>query len=213
MTNPYIVVAFDCDGVMFDTTEANKAYYNAVLAAFAKPPLTPEQFAFSHSHTVHESLRYLFDDAATRARADAFRRQMDYQPFINAMQIEPHLRRLLQALQPNCKTAVATNRTDSMPRVMEVFQLAELFDLVVTASDVTHAKPAPDMLIKILNHFKVQPHEMLYIGDSDLDQQAADAAGIPFAAYNNSSLQATFHLQSLADLSTIFQIRHIPTPG
>ena len=31
------VVAFDCDGVMFDTTKANIAYYNQILDHFDRP--------------------------------------------------------------------------------------------------------------------------------------------------------------------------------
>ncbi|MBW1841164.1 MAG: hypothetical protein JRI75_05165, partial [Deltaproteobacteria bacterium] len=46
-----VVVAFDCDGVMFDTTRANMAYYNRILNHFGKPDMTPEQFSFAHMHT------------------------------------------------------------------------------------------------------------------------------------------------------------------
>ncbi len=52
-------VIFDCDGVMFDTTDANAAYYNRILAHFNRPVLTPEQFAYCHMHTVDNALRYL----------------------------------------------------------------------------------------------------------------------------------------------------------
>lgn len=204
MLNSCQVVTFDCDGVMFDTTDANRAYYNAVLAHFGKPALTPEQFAYSHSHTVHESLKMLFDDPEMRSRADIFRRQMDYQPYINAMQMEPHLKPFLNYLQQNgIKTAVATNRTDSMPRVIQVFELAGLFDWVVTASDVARPKPHPDMLLSILEHFNIRPSEMLYIGDSAVDQEAAEAAGVPLAAFNNTSLRAAFHVSCLSDLWNI----------
>ena len=36
-------VVFDCDGVMFDTADANRIYYNRVLANFNKQPLSEEQ--------------------------------------------------------------------------------------------------------------------------------------------------------------------------
>ena len=200
------VITFDCDGVMFDTTEANRAYYNTVLHAFGKPPLTPEQFAFSHSHTVHESLRYLFDDPVMRAEADAFRRRMDYQPFVTAMQIEPELKPLLRQLKHRFKTAVATNRTDSMPRVIQEFELEGLFDLIVTASDVARPKPCPDMLLQVLTQFSITPREMLYVGDSDVDQAAAEAAGVSLAAFNNPTLRAAYHVQGMGELRIILGI-------
>ena len=43
-------VIFDCDGVMFDTTEANMAYYNHILKHFGKPSMTPEQYLYAYAH-------------------------------------------------------------------------------------------------------------------------------------------------------------------
>ena len=57
------VVVFDCDGVMFDTTKANMAYYNQILDHFGRPALTQDQFAYCHSHTADQSIAHLFTDA------------------------------------------------------------------------------------------------------------------------------------------------------
>ena len=32
------LVAFDCDGVLFDSQQANIAFYNTILAHFDRPP-------------------------------------------------------------------------------------------------------------------------------------------------------------------------------
>ena len=89
------VVAFDCDGVLFDTRDANKAYYNRILAEFGKPLLTPEQFNFTHMHTVHEAIAYLFPEKPDYEAAQNFRTKMSYLPFLKDMKIEPHLKNLL----------------------------------------------------------------------------------------------------------------------
>ena len=59
------VVAFDCDGVLFNTEKANKAYYNQVLNQFGLPVMTKEQFVFTQMNTVDQSLAYLFKDITT----------------------------------------------------------------------------------------------------------------------------------------------------
>ena len=105
-----IVVAFDCDGVMFDTEKANMAYYNQILHHFGKPGMTPEQFSYAHMHTVNETIAFLFDDVKGFESAQAYRKQMSYLPFLKDMEIEPHLKSLIQRLRPRYKTAVATNR-------------------------------------------------------------------------------------------------------
>jgi HAD superfamily hydrolase (TIGR01509 family) len=113
------------------------------------------------------------------------------------MRMEPHLRSLLAYLQNRCRTAIATNRTDTMNRVLEEHDLEGCFDLVVSAADVRRPKPHPEQLLTIIGHFKVRPDEVCFIGDSDLDQQAAEAAGVPFIAFGNPALPADAHIDRL----------------
>lgn len=197
------VVAFDCDGVMFDSSEANRAYYNQVLLYIGMPPMTAEQSAFAHMHTVDESLEYLIDDPGKLAEARRYRLQMSYHAFIRHMVIEPHLKALLAKLRPAFKTAIATNRTDTMGRVLEEHELEGQFDLVVTALDVHHPKPHPEQLQVILEHFEITPERMIYIGDSALDAQSAEAAQVPFIAFRNASLPARVHIQSLQQIEAL----------
>ena len=199
-------VVFDCDGVMFDTTEANTAYYNHLLQHFGQPPLTPEQFAYCHMHTVHNALDYLFAGTGRLAEARAYRRRhMSYRDFVPLMTLEPHLKPLLQRLRPHIKTAVGTNRSDTMEDVMTAHGLVQVFDLVVTARDVPAPKPAPDILNRILDEFGLEPAEAIYIGDSSLDEQAAAAAGMPLVAYRNRALQAWRHIDSLAAVPDLLE--------
>jgi D-glycero-D-manno-heptose 1,7-bisphosphate phosphatase len=41
-------------------------------------------------------------------------------------------------------------------------------------------KPAPGLLLQHLAHFGVAPREALFVGDLDIDEEAARRAGIPF---------------------------------
>jgi HAD superfamily hydrolase (TIGR01549 family) len=199
------VIAFDCDGVMFDTIEVNKAYYNHILNRFSQPLMTDAQINFVHMHTVDESMAHLFDEQRL-AEAQAFRKSIDYRPFLKYMQIEPCLKPLLKRLRPHYKTAIATNRTDTMDFVLAAYDLTALFDLVVTAKDVSNPKPHPEPLNKVLQHFNCAPDDAIYIGDSELDQIAALAASIRFIAYNNRSLEADYHITTLDEVKTILAL-------
>lgn len=197
------VVAFDCDGVMFDTRKANRAYYDRMLSRFDLPPMTDEQFFFVQQHTVHRSIGHLFKDEATRAEALKEREVLSYASFIKEMEIEPGLIFLLEKLRPGFHTAVATNRSNTMNAVLTEHSLLSFFDLVVTALDVENPKPAPDQLVKVSSFFSVSIKEIFYIGDSELDEQAANKAGVVFAAYRNPNLKADFHIQHLKEVETI----------
>ena len=199
-------VIFDCDGVMFDTRDANTAYYNTILTRFDRPTLTGDQFEYVHMHTVDESLQHLFpDDPETLARATAYRHEVSYRPFFHKMKMEPDLRALLSWLRPAYRTAVATNRLDTMNRVLDVHGLTEDFDLVVCASDVPRPKPHPDPLLRVCDVFGLQPDQAIYIGDSKVDEMAAKAAGMPFAAYDNQALEADFHVRRLMRIREILE--------
>jgi len=200
------IVAFDCDGVMFDTKESNTAYYNQILGHFGRPAMTTEQFAYCHSHTADQSIAKLFDDEESFRAAQSYRKSMSYLPFLKYMEIEPYLKPLIETLRPRYKTAIATNRSDTMDRVISEHGLEGYFDLVVCSNDVDHPKPHPDQLIKILEHFGIEPCDSLYVGDSELDEIAAKAAGVPFVAYKNRSLSADFHIQSLKQIAGILGV-------
>jgi HAD superfamily hydrolase (TIGR01549 family) len=122
------------------------------------------------------------------------------------MIMEPNLKQLLKTLRPTYKTAIATNRSDTMDRVLSEHDLEGYFDLVVSSMDVEHPKPHPEPLIKILEYFGIEPKNALYIGDSDLDEIAAKAAGMPFVAYQNRSLSAEFHIHSLKEIAKILDL-------
>ena len=208
MTTTIKIVVFDCDGVMFDTHEANMAYYNNILSHFGRPSMTCEQFSYSYMHTAENSLAYLIADPEVRNNALRYCKAMDYGPFIKQMRMNPELKPLLRRLRSRCKTAVATNRTETMGRVMVEHNLEPYFDFVVCALDVQRPKPYPDPLEKILDHFKVSPEEALFIGDSKVDELAAGACGVPLAAFKNPSLNAEFHISSLLQIEEILNNHH-----
>jgi HAD superfamily hydrolase (TIGR01509 family) len=200
------LVAFDCDGVLFDTAQANRFYYSRILQHFGRPALSEEQFRFVHMHTVHESVAYLLPDENTLEAAHVFRKTMDYRKYLSYLTVEPQLVALLEKLRPQIKTAIATNRTDTMEQLLAEFDLDGYFDLVVTSSDVKQPKPHPDALLKILDHFGLAPHQVIYIGDSRVDELAARAAKMPLVAYRNRELAAEYHIDSFGELEELLEL-------
>jgi HAD superfamily hydrolase (TIGR01549 family) len=204
--NQIKAVAFDCDGVMFDTAQANRFYYSHILLHFDRPAVTDEQFTFVHMHTVDESMAYLFPDETILAAAYEFRKSMDYKQYLGYLTIEPHLVSLLEKLRPKIKTTIATNRTDTMDRLLAEFNLDGYFDLVVTSSDVMRPKPHPEALLKILNYFDLEPYQTIYIGDSQVDEMAARSAAMPFVAFRNRKLSADYHIDTLKELEELLNL-------
>ncbi|MBW2266678.1 MAG: HAD family hydrolase [Deltaproteobacteria bacterium] len=196
-------VIFDCDGVMFDSRQANVNYYNQVLANFGLKPMTEEEVTFVHMHTADESIRHIFKGTSYVEQARAYRMQMDYTPFIKHMIMEPGLKELLKILRPQYGLAVATNRSDTIGEVLESNGLKEFFDIVVSSLDVEMPKPHPEAVYKILDFFSIFPEQCLYVGDSLVDWQTAKAAGVPLIAYQNEDLETPWRIKNLLEIKEI----------
>ena len=197
-------VIFDCDGVMFDSRQANEAYYNHILDRFGMPHMNSEECAYVHMNTAARSVAFLFRNDPRLKDAISYWRSMSYLPFIPVMEMEPYLESFLKYLRLSYKTAISTNRSDTMGPVLAEHGLTGYFDMVVSCLDVKHPKPHPESLFKILDHFGLSQQEAIYIGDSEIDEAAANAAGIPLVAYKSPGLSAAAyhvtHFKEIEDL-------------
>ena len=57
------------------------------------------------------------------------------------------------------------------------FELLERFDITLTAEDVTHGKPHPEIYLTAAKKLNVTPDQMLVLEDSEAGSKAAAAAG------------------------------------
>lgn len=200
---PFRLVIFDCDGVMFDSRPTNEAFYNHIRAHFELAPLTPGELDYVHMATMVDSIDSIMPDERLRDQAHAFLKTIDFTPFLRLMAMEPHLVDVLRFLKPRFKTAVATNRSQSIHLLLKEFHLREYFDLVISCLDVTRPKPDPEAVLTILNRLDVAPSEALYVGDSEIDVGTARGAGVRLAILNNPHLPADYHIPGLDRIKAI----------
>lgn len=186
--NGFKTVIYDCDGVMFDSIEANYAFYSIVLNHFGKPcpdRSNTETMRLLHTYSSRDVLAKLFADDPREAEALSFASTIDYRQLIPFLRMEEGLVETLEALKGRVDIAVCTNRSTSVETLLEDFGLTSYFSCVMTAAKVKNPKPHPEPLNKILEHYGIGPSEALFVGDSDLDRQASESAGVPFVAYKS----------------------------
>ena len=200
-------VIYDCDGVLFDSLEVNEMLYNDLCSKAGRHPLRQEELAYVHAHTVFEAMHYLFGhEEKLEKRAMELFKQIDLREYIPFLKMEPHLLETLTRLkEAGILRAISTNRTTSMPFIMERFNLDPFFDMVVTALDVKNPKPHRESIDKIIDGLNLDRSKVVFVGDSEVDRQTAESAGVTFVAYKNKEIRAdTFiddHLALLAILS------------
>lgn len=186
MKNPSAII-FDCDGVLFESKQANLAYYNRIFSRFSYPLVTTEHKERCHLCHTASSDRVLAGLMRPQdvAAALEYAATLDYREFIPLMTPEPGLREMLEVVAQHYPLAVATNRGASATHVLEHFELHHFFSVVVTSRDVPAPKPAPDMLLLAAKHLGCAPNECLFIGDSELDQFAAGSGTVTFVGYGS----------------------------
>ncbi len=199
-------IIYDCDGVLVDSVESNRAYYNHILARFNLPVLNQSQMNLVQTGTGKGVLEALFEGSPFGDAARKFQLQLPADIFLDLARPEPHVREVLRQVRTKYRTAVATNRGKSIVPLLEILGMTDLFDVVVSSNDVARTKPDPECVSIILKRFGVKPDEVLYVGDSDVDRETAARAGTPFAAYKNATLRADLHLPTHTHLLDVLAL-------
>ena len=200
-------VIYDCDGVLFDSLEANAKLYNDLCAMVGRGPLREEEIQYVHTHTVFEAIHFIFgkeNDLEKKALEILKQKKIDLKNYVSYLKMEPHLVEVLEKLKgKGMLRAVNTNRTTSMPYIMERFNLWPYFEMVVTALDVKNPKPHPESIEKIIEAFKLKKEEAVFVGDSDVDKQTAESSGVRFVAYKNREIANDLLIEDHLDLLVI----------
>ena len=206
----YKVVIYDCDGVILDSVESNYVFYNRVMAFLGRPEIdrqNSEAGRVLHTYSFNDVMEYFFAGDPLRDDALQFAKTIHYRDLMPYMRMEDGFVGTLDQLKEHTSLAICTNRATSMDMIIEDFGLTGYFKYVMTASQVTHPKPHPEPLLKVLDFFAVKPEEALFVGDGEVDMQSANSAGVPFISYK-SHLPALARIQHHAEI-----IRHVFAPS
>ena len=114
---------------------------------------------------------------AEAAYADADAIQMrDYTP-----KLYPGVEKSLRSLKnAGFKLGIATNGSNKITcELLGILKIQEQFSVVVGSEDASNPKPAPDLLIAACRKAKVSTTHTIYVGDQQVDAEAAHTAEIP----------------------------------
>ncbi len=90
------------------------------------------------------------------------------------------LRRLRARYRLAALTDTSVMTGDQVRRALQPCGLAELLELIITSVDVGAAKPDPRGLQLVMQQLGVSPERTLFVGDADVDEGTAVAAGTHF---------------------------------
>jgi phosphoglycolate phosphatase len=181
-------VTIDLDGTLADTIPDLAAATNMMLRELGRPVLEVERIREFVGKGIPKLVeRALAGSGEGAAPADLVARAL---PVFDRFYAEengrhsvlyPGVSEGLQALRlMELPLACVTNKSGrfTLP-LLEQLGLARFFQQVVSGDTLPRKKPDPAQLLHACHGFGVMPREMLVIGDSLNDAQAARAAGCP----------------------------------
>jgi HAD superfamily hydrolase (TIGR01509 family) len=206
-------LALDLDGTLVDTVEAR---IESWMRAFNEAGISGDRNQVARligadgkrlAREVAEAAgRNLDDDEAERLD----RRSGEYYNEINTNPKPlPGARELLIALAASdVKSAIATSsRKEQVMASVDALQLPTRPE-IVDGSHVTHAKPAPDLMLETAKRLQTQPSDCWCIGDATWDMRAAAAAGmipvgVTTGAVDAAALEEAGAVATVASLAEI----------
>jgi HAD superfamily hydrolase (TIGR01549 family) len=170
-------VVFDMDGTLFDSaTVVPDAYIETVVkcggARFEREdvvaayPLGPPATILAH----------LLGRACRDGEIASYHERL--RALAGAVAVYPGLVDALREVAKRMPLAVATGASVSAAEILlRAARLSRFFDVVVGGDDVPRPKPAPDGIVLACERLGVAPHDTAYVGDADVDLEAARRCG------------------------------------
>lgn len=171
---------FDFDGTLADTTEGIVRTGLATLREMGLPASTPERIRATIGLPLGQCFARGTDTPPERIdEACATYRRIFNDIAIPCTTLYPHVPETLERLQADgYRMAICTSRSNnSLHTLLQVLGIRQFFAELATNEDVPHPKPAPDLVLLLLERLGADPKETLVVGDTVFDLQMGRAAG------------------------------------
>ncbi|MDR3302978.1 MAG: HAD family hydrolase [Treponema sp.] len=177
-------VIFDLDGTLVDTIADIAASMNRALTVRGFPAVAPEAYrdmvgwgirrlaALALPSAAREDGRLVDKVAADAAVFYAEKPLVHSKPYPGLSELIGQLR------QKKIKTAVLTNKPDSVARlVVDGLFASSFFDIIQGDVPGAPRKPDPASTWEIILELGSTPRETIFVGDSEIDMETALASG------------------------------------
>lgn len=174
---------FDCDGTLADTMPVHYRAWVKVLQPFSIPFGEARFYQLGGVPTA-KIVRILSAETGvpltdtqveglTVAKEEHFLEMLD-----TVTAIEP-VREIAERYRGKLPMAVASGGyRETITRTVKFVGMADWFDAMVCAEDVTKHKPEPDVFLEAARRLKVDPARCVVFEDTDIGLEAAKRAGM-----------------------------------
>lgn len=218
----------DLDGTMLDTAADFHSAINRMRAEFALAPLgidrIKEFVGKGTENLIQRVLAHDFDDhTAKRHFEPAMASYQRHYLVINGdcSSVYPGVVAGLNKLRTNgIRLACVTNKPLALALpLLEKTQLHDYFEVIYGGDSFAKKKPDPAPLLQVFADFSLAPQQVVAIGDSSNDAQAARAAGcrvlnVPYGYNHGQPVQDVDSdgiVETLLEATDLLAVQQFPT--
>lgn len=182
----YQTILFDFDGTLLYTVEDLANAVNYAIAKRGYPthsvPAIQRMVGNGVNKLVARALPQGFDTPDYEAIMDDFRTHYQQHCFDSTRPYDGVLEMLRAFQAQGRKMAIVTNKYQTAAEAMRLRFFSEAVPLIVGDLEGRARKPAPDGCRIALEALGSDGSDAVYVGDTEVDQQTAQNAGLAFAA-------------------------------
>ena len=182
----YRLYIFDLDGTILDTLTDLWRAVNYTMRKFGYPTLEKNEVADRTGNGIARLVRLSLPegvDEDTQKSALAIFKQYYVEHCDDNTKPYEHIKDVIGTLKESgAKCAVISNKADEAVQKLTKDYFDGSFDIVMGQKDGVRQKPYPDEAESVLKELGVEKQDAVYIGDSEVDVQTAQNAGLDLIA-------------------------------
>lgn len=208
-------VILDFDGTIADTQ-------NSIIQAI-QATLQELQLPFANKKTIKELIGLPLKDTFEKAahiedqqimeKAIITYRKLYSSISFNNIDLFPNVKNTLKILHKKGTiiTVASSKGKDALQKLLDKLEISQFITLAFGEQDVKNKKPAPDMVVQILNKIEVKPCETIVVGDTIYDIEMGQRAecitcGVTYGNHLKAQLEqqrADYIIDNFAELLNI----------
>jgi len=170
-----MLVVFDLDGTLVDSTQALLESHDAAFASVGLARPSDDAILELIGLPLLHIMETLAPDQDPEAMSEVYSQAY--------VRVAPRCERLFDGMSALLarpfRAAVATGKSQrGADRVVRQFGLEDRFEIVLGGNSVPRPKPNPDLLNAIMEATATPPEEVVMLGDTTYDLEMAHAAGV-----------------------------------
>ncbi len=181
-------IIFDLDGTLINTAPDVRLALNHMLACYGQPGIELDELYTMIGTGARSMVKnalcnhdLVLSETEIDAAVQCYLNYYRAHPVVETTIYPGVIQTLALLKNDGIQMGICTNKPSVMTHiVLEVLQLRDYFVAVVAGDEVAKPKPHHLHLMAVLQRMQMSEQHTLLVGDSEIDQQCAENARVPF---------------------------------